>query len=166
MIFNVSADRIGLGFSHDAFNLCTSHVHPFFIHTFFLFFPILSMCCVLSLSLSLGQTMSWHPNNANLFQLGVLMVQSHRLLLFLPYPLIFGSVMRRPRRTSLRTSRPVAFIRNAKSFCQISPTLRYPKSFRLRDGNLYVRDPCVVPSFLFRSFTPTYMASISICYYI
>jgi len=36
------------------------------------------------------------------------MVSSHLLLLFLPYPLIFSSMMWRPRWTSLRTSRPLA----------------------------------------------------------
>ena len=66
------------------------------------------------------------------------MVPGHLFLLFLPYPLIFGSMMRRPRRTSLRTSRPMAFNRNARSFCWISPTLHYPMSFELRDGNLSV----------------------------
>ena len=33
LIINMSDDRIGLGFSYDAFNLCMSHVHAFFIHT-------------------------------------------------------------------------------------------------------------------------------------
>ena len=57
MIKLVSAVRFGLGFSHNAFKFCTSHVHAFFMHTFFIFIPILSMCCVLfflSLSLSLS----------------------------------------------------------------------------------------------------------------
>ena len=52
MIINVSVDRIGLGFSYDAFNFRTTDVHAFFMHTFFLFFPILSMFYVLLCSLS------------------------------------------------------------------------------------------------------------------
>ena len=56
----------------------------------------------------------------------------HPLLIPL-FHFIFSSMMRRPRRTSLRTFRTVVFIRNAKSFCRISPILLYLKSFRLRD---------------------------------
>ena len=138
----------------------------FFIHTFFLFYPILNLCCVsiLSFSLSLSnRTSLWHLNSANLLRLGTLLVVSGHPLLILLFHLIFGSIMRRPRRTSLRTSRIMAFIRNAWSFCRISPTLRYPMSFELGDGNLSVRNPCAVPSCLFRSFIPTYMASIPLC---
>ena len=57
-LFLLSAVRFGLGFTHDTFNLCTSHVHAFFMHTFFLFFPILSMCCVSFYSLSLSLSLS------------------------------------------------------------------------------------------------------------
>ena len=41
-------------FTHYAFNFCMSHVHAFFMHTFYLFFPILccDVFCSLSLSLS------------------------------------------------------------------------------------------------------------------
>ena len=51
----VSAIRFGLGFTHDVFNFCTSHVNLFFMQTFFLFFPILNLCCVSILSFSLSQ---------------------------------------------------------------------------------------------------------------
>ena len=43
------------------------------------------------------------------------------------------------------------------------PTLYYPISFELGDGNLFVRNSCSAPSCLFRSFTLTYMASIPPC---
>ena len=61
-----------------------------------------------------------------------------------------------------RTSRPMAFIQNARSFCWISLTLRYLMLFWLRDGNLFVRNPCIVLSCLFKSFTPTYTVLISL----
>ena len=165
LIINVSADRFGLGFSYDAFNFCTSHVHANVL-SFFSYSKHMSCFLLfsLSLSLSLGYTVLRHPNSANLFCLGTLFkVSGHLLLLFLPYPLIFGSMMRRPRRISLRTSKPVEFIQNARSFCRISPTLHYSMSFGLRDGNISVRNSCVVLSCLFRSSTPTYMESISLC---
>ena len=50
----VSAIRLDWVSAYDAFNFCTSHVHAFFMHTFCLLFPILSMCCVSFFSLSLG----------------------------------------------------------------------------------------------------------------
>ena len=66
-------------------------------------------------------------------------------------------------RTSLRTSRPVEFIWNARSFCWILPTLLSLKSFRPKIGNLWLRDPRGVPSCLYRSFTLIYMALIPLC---
>ena len=127
----VSVVRFGLSFIHNAFNFCKSRVHAFFMHTFFLFFPILNLCCVsilsfLSLSLSLRQTALWHPNRENPLRLGTLFkVLGHPLL----FPLTSSSVMRRPKRTSMRTSRTVAFIWNTKLFCRILPTHLSPKSF-------------------------------------
>ena len=143
--------------------LLNSHVTCSCIHSFLIYsehvFP-----SVLSLSLSLGQTASWHPNSTYLFRLGTLFkILGHPLLLFLLFHLISSSVMRRPRWTSLRTSNPLGFIRNARSFYRISPTLCYPMSFVLRDGNLYERNPRLVPLCLYRSFTPTYMAMIPLC---
>ena len=57
----------------------------------------------------------------------------------------------------------MVFIWNARSFDRISPTLRYPMSFGLKDGNLYVRNLCVVLSCLYRSSTPTYTTLIPLC---
>ena len=122
------------------------------------------MLCFLLFSLSLSlslidcimvskqhkSTLTWNP------------LQGSRSSSFFP-PLIFSSMMRRPRRTSLRTSRNVAFIQNARLFCRILSTLLSLKSFGLEIGLLYLRNPQDVPSCLFRSFTPTYMALIPMC---
>ena len=170
----VSAIRFGLGIIHDVFNFCTSHGHASFMHTFFLFlfyselvlcfllFYSVLFCSVLSLSLS-DRTSLWHPNRENPLQLGTLFVVPSHPLIILLFHLIFGFMMRRPRWTSLRTSRTVAFIQNTGSFCRISPSLRYPMSFELGDGNLSVRNLCVVPPCLLKSFTPTYTALIPLC---
>ena len=142
-------------------------MHAFF--SFFLFWTCVVFLFVLSFSLSLSLSLShrtslWHPNRRNPLQLETFaVVLGHPLLLFLLFHLIFGSMMRMPRWTSLRTSRNVVFIRNARLFCWILLTLLYLKSFGLEIGNLYLRDPRGVPSCLFRSFTPTYMTSIPLC---
>ena len=137
------------------------------LHAYILFHLSYSelVLCFYSLSLSLSLSLShrtplWNLNRRNPLWLETLiMVPSHPLLLFLLFHLISGSVMKRPRRTSLRTSRNVAFIRNAQLFYRILPTLLSLKSFKLGIGNLYLRNPRGVPSCLFKSFTPTYTAS-------
>ena len=58
LIIDVSAAKFGLGFSCNAFIFYTSHVHAFFMHTFFLLFPILSMCYVSFYSLFLSPSLS------------------------------------------------------------------------------------------------------------
>ena len=115
--------------------------------------------CFLSFSLSLSQiNYSWH-SSTNLHWLETLFVPS--LLLLLIFPLFtFGSVMKRPITTSLRTFLNVAFIRSTMWFCRISLTLLYPMSFTLGDGNLFVRYPWGVPSCSYKSFTPICMVSI------
>ena len=164
LIIDVSAVRFGLGFSHDAFNLCTSHVHAFFMHTFFLFFPIISMCCVLLCSFSFSQidcTMAPKQRKSTPAQNLLHGSGSSSSDFCVPSHIQFHDEKAKP--TSLRTSRTVVFIRNAKSFCRISLTLHYPMSFELRDRNLYVRNPCVFLSCLYKSSTPTYMALILLC---
>ena len=121
------------------------HTYPFF--SIYLFWVVI----VCSLSLS-RINYAWHPST-NLLRLGTLFVLGHHLLLLI-FPLFkFGSVMRRPIRTSLRTFLIVAFIRSTIWFCQILPTLLYLMSFTLKDGNLFVRYPWGVPSCSYRSFT-------------
>ena len=103
----------------------TSYVHANLMHTY-LFFSlfVLSCDCVSSLSLSLSWIdLVWQPN-ANLLRSGTLFVLGHLLLLILPFLLfIFGSMMKRPIRTSLRTSLNVAFIWSVMWFYQTFPTL-------------------------------------------
>ena len=149
-----------------------SHVHAVFMHTYFSFSLFMIWDCVSvlsSLSLSLSHTHThrtslWHPNRENPFWLGTFFkVPGHPLCLFFLFHLTSGSVMKRLRQTSLRTSRRGAFIQNARSFCQISLTLRYSMSFELVDRNLYVRNPCIVMSCLYRSSTPTYTTLIPLC---
>ena len=116
--------------------------------------------CDVFLSFSLSRIdCTWHLS-ANPLQLETLLVLG-LLLLILPFPLfMFGSMMGRPNRTSLRTFRNVAFIWSAILFCQTFLTLFTLQSFRLGTGNLFVRYPWGVPSCLYRSFTPIYMVSI------
>ena len=137
------------------------------IRSFFSSYSKNVLCFVifsLSLSLSLSdRTSLWHPNRENPLQLKTLfMVPGHPLLIPF-FHLISNFVMRRPRRTSLRTFRTVVFIWNARSFCRISPTLLYPKSFRLEDGGPSMGNPRGVRSCSFRSFTPTCMPLIPLC---
>ena len=83
----------------------------------------------LSLSLPLALVASWHLNVSPL-RPRALFVPKHLLLLLLLtlLPFMSGSMMRRPNWTSWRTFHNEAFIRNAKSFCQIFLTLTYPLS--------------------------------------
>ena len=124
-----------------------SHVHAFScIHTLlFLSFDIkyfwsFSDCLSLRLiSLFLMLVASWHLN-VNPFRPRTLFVSMHLLLLLLltPLHLTYRFVMRRPSRTSWRTFHDEAFIRNAKSFCQIFLTPPYPLSSTVGVGSHYV----------------------------
>ena len=95
---------------------------------------------IVSFSFSLSffwLVVSWHLNE-NLLHPRTLFISGIPLPLT-PFPLTSGSMMRRPNRTSLRTSLDEAFIRNAKSFCRTSPTLTYPLSSIVK-----VRSHCVM----------------------
>ena len=104
-------------------------------------FLIVSLSLLLSLFLTLAA--SWHPN-ANLLHPRTLCVMGLLLLLILPL-LLFGSMMRRPIRSSWRTFLNKAFTQNAKSSCQISLTLTYPLSSTVRIGSYYVASRSHVP---------------------
>ena len=108
-----------------------------------------------SLSLLFTLIASWHLN-VNLLCPETFFVLGHPLLLTL-LPHTFGSVMRRPNRTSLRTFLEKAFIWNAKSFCQTSPTLTYPLSFTVGVGSHCVTSRSLVYPCLSRSSTSTCM---------
>ena len=112
-----------------------------------LYFDILIVlvlfCLSFFLPLSFFQlVVSWHLKE-NLFYLGTLFILGHPLLLTL-FPLLFSSVMKRPKQTSLRTSLDEAFIQNAKSFCRTSPTLTYPLSFTVGVRSHYVMSRSLV----------------------
>ena len=98
---------------------------------------------------------SWHQS-VNLLRPRTLCVLGHLLLLIRP-PLMFDSVMSKPKRTSRRTSLDEAFIQNAKSFCRTSPTLTYPLSFTVRVGSHYMMSRSPIHPCRSRIFTPTCM---------
>ena len=138
------------------------HVTCLCIHTFnSLYFVIYWYCWCFSacffLSLFLLLVALWHLNE-NLLCHGTLFIPGHLLLLllFTPLPFISGFVMRKPNRTSWRTFHDMAFIRNAKSFCQIFSTLTYPLLYTVG-----VRSHCVVSRSC--ALLWSYKSSISIC---
>ena len=121
-----------------------SHVHAFPMHTYSLFnilaifelcwdfsdclsLPLSSVCIILCL---------WHLN-ASLLCPRTLLVLGHPLRLILLLHLS-DFMIRMPERPSQRTFLDRAFILNAKSSWQTSPTLTYPMSFIVR-----VRSHCV-----------------------
>ena len=129
------SSRFGLGWAHDAISFtCHIFMHSYayvlFIQYILIYLNCLGLFWLPSLSLSLSLSLSvyvslllWHPN-VNLLCPETLFVPGHLLLLILLLSLS-GSVMRRPKRTSLRTFPDEAFIQNAKSFCQTSLTLTF-----------------------------------------
>ena len=111
-----------------------------------------------SLSLSPSRIIyTWHPS-ANPLHLKTHFVPGNLPLILLLFT--FGSMMRRPIRTSRRTSPNVAFIRNVAWFYQTFSILLYPLSFTVRDENLYVRYLWVIPPWSYRSSTPICTISI------
>ena len=148
------------------FIFSTSHVHGYFMHTYS-FIPIFGLwLCSVSFSLSLSLFLSlsridceWHLS-INLLRLRILLVPGLLLLIFRFPFFTFGFVMGRSNRTSVRTFRNVAFIQSAMSFCCTFPTLVSLRSFGLGVGNLFVSYPWGISLCLYRSFTPTYTASI------
>ena len=137
---------------------CTCHAYV--PSLFFIFGTLLwwcfSVCLPFSLSLS-RIVYAWHPST-NPLHLGTLFILGH--LLLTPLLFTYDSVIRRPIRTSWRTSPDVVFIRSTTWFYWIFMILLYPLSFTVRDGNLYVRYPWVVPPWSSRSSTPTCTVSI------
>ena len=132
-------------------------------HAYILFYFLL-LCCDVFLSLCFSLSWidcTWLPRCANLLLAGILFKVLVLPLLLIIFPLFtFDSMMRKPKRTSRRTSKNVVFIRSAESFSQTFPTLRYQVSFVLGDGILSMRNPCDVLSCLHRISTPIYMVLI------
>ena len=113
------------------------HAYVFYI----LYIPIYLNCFGTFLIISFSRphslvyvNASWHLN-ISLLHPETLFVPGHLLLLLIPLPLLFGSMMKMLKRTSRRTFLDEAFIRNAKSFCQTYPTLTFPLSFTVGVGS-------------------------------
>ena len=156
---------IGLGWAHDVFTIAyhmLMHFHAYILYILYIFIYWivlglfwLSLSPSLSLSLLFTLVASWHLN-INLLRPRTLFVLRQPLLLTL-LPHTSSSVMRRPKWISLRTSLDEAFIQNAKSFCQISPTLTYPLSFTVGVRSHCVTSQSLVHPCWYRSSTPTCM---------
>ena len=136
----MSVVRFGLSFTHDVFDLCTSHVHAFFMDTFFLFFPILSMCCVLSfLSFSLSRIEPLYGTQTEKIHSGLEPSSWFQVILFWStYSISHPVPWWKPKKDFFENFKTVVVIRNARSFYRISLTLLYPKSFKLVDGNPFM----------------------------
>ena len=162
LIIGMCARRFGLGFTHDTIYIFACHIfmHISCIHILFFLFIYLWLC---SLSFSLSPSLSqidyiWHlsANHKSTLAKNPLGSRSSSS----DPPVLPLHVMGRPNKTSLRTFRNVAFIWSTMLFCRIFQTLFSLWLFELRAGNLFVRYPWGVSSCLYRSFTPTYTASI------
>ena len=123
---------------------CSCIFHAYIQFFFFISILLILICVGTSLSLSLSWLVAlWHPN-VSLLRPRTLFILGH-LLLILP-PLTFGSVMRRPVRTSQRTFHDEAFIRNAKSFYWTFPIPIFPLSSTVGAGSHFVASRSLVPS--------------------
>ena len=148
LVVMLCVGRFGLCLAHDAFIFACHmlmHFYAYVVSSFYICYIVscwcLFYCLSLPLSLSLFLTLvaSWHLNvnpfhPETLFVPGLLLF----LLLLTPLSLTYGSVMKMPNRTSRKTFHDVAFIWNAKSFCQISLTLTYSLSFTIGVRSHYV----------------------------
>ena len=141
-----------------------SQVHAFFMHTFFLFFPILNLCLSpfsLSLSLSLSQRdCVMAPKQRKSTPARNLLQGAGSSSSDPPVPL---HIQFRDEKVKTDFFENFQFNKNTRLFCRTLLTLLYLKSFGLGVGNFYLRDPQGVPSCLFRSFNLTYMALIPLC---
>ena len=143
-IICLCAGRFGLSWAHDAFSIAChmfmhSHAYVLSFQYILIYLNCLGLFWLPSLSLPLFIYISlllWHLN-VNLLRPWTLFVPEHLLLLTLPL-FLSGSMMRRPDWTSLRTFPDKAFIRNATSSCQTSPTLTFPLSSTVEVGSHYV----------------------------
>ena len=166
------AGRFGLGWAHDMFKFACHmfmHFHAYVPSSFYICYIVFcwcfSDCLSLSPFLSLFLTLvaSWHLN-VNPFCPETLFVSRHLLLLLLltPLPLTYSSVMRRPNWTSWKTFHDMAFIRNTKSFCQISLTLTYPLSSTIGVRSHFVVSQSRALPWSYRNSTPICTNSITL----
>ena len=114
---------------------CSLFMHMYHFFSIYLFWVVI-VFCFFSLS---RIDCAWHPS-ANLLWLGTLFVLGYLLPPILPFSLFtFGSMMRRPIKTSRRTFLNVAFIQSTMWFYQTFLILLFPMSLTLGDGDLFVR---------------------------
>ena len=126
-----------------------SHVDAFFMYTY-LQFSLFRYCSLfLSLSLSLQLACSMAPKRKSTPSRNPLLLSLSILLL-----LTFGSVMRKPIRTSRRTFHNAAFIWNDKSSSQIFLILTFPLSSTIGVESHCVAFLSLVLPWSYRSFTP------------
>ena len=116
-----------------------THFHAYVPSCFYLLIlNLFGAFLIVCLSVSLTLVAPWHLN-VNLLHPETLFIPGYLfLLLLIPLHLSYSSVMRRPNRTSWRTFHDKAFIRNAKSFCQIFLTPPYPLSSTVGVESHYV----------------------------
>ena len=163
--------RFGLGWAHDEFIFACHmfmHSHAYipsivYILIYQLLGTFLIVSLYLFLSLPLMLVASWHLS-VNPLRPRTFFILENLLPLFLltPLPLPLGSLMRRPNWTSLRTFHDVAFIQNAKSFCQIFLTLTYPLSSTVGIRSHYVAPRLCALLRSYRSSTPICMDLITL----
>ena len=119
------------------------HFHAYVLYILYIFIYLNCFGTFLSVSFFLPPSpphslvyvsASWHQN-VSLLCLETLFILGHLLLLLIPPLFLFGSMMRLLERTSQGTFLDKAFIWNAKSFCQTSPTLTYPLLFTIGVGS-------------------------------
>ena len=139
------------------------HVYAFFMHTYqfcFYHFDIKLFGAFVFVSFSLFLFLLlvalWHLNR-NLLCPGNFFVLGHFLLLplLILLPFMFGSMMRRPIRTSKRTSHDAAFIRNTKLFYRTFPILTFPLSSTVGVGSHCVASRSLVILWSYKSFILT-----------
>ena len=162
------AGMIGLGWAHDAITIAyhiLMHFHAYVLYILYILIYLNCFGTFLIVSFSppppvphslVYVNASWLLN-ISLLRPGTFFVPGHLLLRLILLPHTFGSVMRRPKWTSMRTSLDKAFIQNAKSFCWTSLTLTYPLSFTVEVGSHCVTSRSLVHPCWSRSFTPTCM---------
>ena len=130
LIIFVSPDRFGLGFTYDAFNFsCDMFIH--FLCILF-FFEHAFKFCSLSLSLSLSRVCARTQIDCIMAPKQCISTPSrnplHGFVSSSSDPSIPSHIRfcdEKAKTNFFRTSRPMAFIQNARSFCWISLTLRY-----------------------------------------
>ena len=135
---------------------CISYTYVLYFSIYFLYLNCFGAFLIVSLFPSLFclcWLCLWHLS-INPLRLGTLFIPMPLRFLILLLSL-FGSVMMMPTWNSWRTFLDAAFILNAKSFWQTSPTPTFPLSFTIEDGSHYVMSWSLFLLCLSKSFTST-----------